>query len=550
MSATNRGAAPALIVLVALVAAGLAGCSGTVDGDAPRGPDAVEAANTPISGGRLLYGLEVDPTGLDPTRNAWDHAGIQLANALYDPLVTYGADGYPQPYLLRALTPGAGYTSWELALRPDLFFTDGSPLDADALLEFIAAMRASVTIGPATQLLTGARKVDRLTVRVTSSRPWASLPVLLAGQGGYVVAPDHTAVVEGHPYPVGTGPFILRRWQTGRRLELVRNPHYWRAGLPRLDAVDFVIVENGTTRLSMVESGELDLTAVTAEADMRALDEILATHDRSARLVATDDVTDAEKTTIVFNTSRPPLDDVRVRRAIGHATDMRAIAEHGRWPADRIAHGPFDPSSPFFSPAPYPSPDVELAKALVGEYLTDRRVPDRPREVAFTLLAPDIWSDLANQLVAQWARAGIRASIVFTDIKLTTRIAVSGAFDAELLRFFPAPDPDVLWHFLVSDTASPRGVSLNLSRLRDPDITAGMNAGRAQPDLDARRAAYAQVQDALARQLPYLWLTRERWRIAAATRVRDAGNVTLPDGGPALGFLTGTHRLTETWIAH
>lgn len=537
----------AMVALVGLCAGGTAGCS-TITGAASSTTPERTATARPRPGGRLVYGLEVDPTGLDPTKNAWDNAGIQVANSLYDPLVAYDAAGRPRPYLLSSLSPGPGFTSWVLELRPAVQFHDGTPLDADALLAFIGAMRTSPVIGPAAQLLTGARKLDELRVEVTSSRPWASLPALLSGQGGYVVAPDHLVLLEGHSHPMGTGPFILRTWETNKRLELVRNPRYWRGGLPYLDAVDFVVVEDGAVRLDMIEAGDLDATAVTSQRDIRALDQILDRKDRRSRIARAEDATDAEKTVVVFNTTRAPLNDVRVRQAIGHATDMRAIAEQSHWPLDRIARGPFDPASPYFSPAPYPGPDIGAARQLVAAYLSDSRVRKSASEVTFTLLAPDIWAPLANQLVDQWNRAGIRARVEFTNVKQTMRVAVSGGFDAEILRAFAAPDPDVLWHFFVSDTASTTGASLNLARLRDADITAGMNDGRGTDDDATRRAAYARVQDSMARQLPYLWLQREQWRIATSLRVRDARNVTLPGGGGALPFLVGTNRLTETWL--
>jgi ABC-type transport system substrate-binding protein len=539
------------VLFVALCASSLAGCS-DLAGRVPTAPppDTAIALAAPEQGGRLVYGLEVDPTGLDPTRNSWDHAGIQVANALYDPLAAYDAGGRTRPYLLESFAPNPSFTSWVLTLRPGVTFENGEPLDADALLRFVSALRTSTVVGPAAQLLSGARKVDGRTIQLSTSRPWASLPALMAGQGGYLVSTRTVVDLGEHSYPMGTGPFLLRRWETGKRLELVRNPRYWRAGLPYLDAVDFVVIDDGTARLDKIGRGEIDATAVTSDRDIAALGRMLDDQDRASPLTLAEVADAAEKTAVVFNTGRPPLDDVRVRQAIGHATDLRAIAEQNRWPADRIAQGPFDPSSPYFAPAPYPAHDTAQARALVGAYLDDTRLRYGPHGIAFTLVVPDGWDGLASQLVAQWAEAGIYATPAYTDAKQDVHQAVTGDFDAEILSYFAAPDPDVLWHFFVADTVpgTPGGASLNLARFRDADITSGMNKGRADQDDGARRRAYTQVQEAMARQLPYLWLKREQWQIATAARVRDARNTTLPDGSPALPFVTGTHRLTETWI--
>jgi hypothetical protein len=73
------------------------------------------------------------------------------------------------------------------------------------------------------------------------------------------------------------------------------------------------------------------------------------------------------------------------------------------------------------------------------------------------------------------------------------RLAVFGEFDAINFRYFAAPDPDALWHFFVNDTiTAPPNISLNFTRLRSDEITAGMNeAGRRSTRPPARRATRA-----------------------------------------------------------
>jgi ABC-type transport system substrate-binding protein len=250
----------------------------------------------------------------------------------------------------------------------------------------------------------------------------------------------------------------------------------------------------------------------------------------------------------MFNTTKPPLDDARVRQAIAYATDRGALAAQNNWPVDRLAQGPIDPSSPFFTAVPAPAHDPDHARALLRDYLDDPAVHNRPAEISFSLLGTDASADLMHQLVGQWAEAGIKATVTDVDVKRLVRLVVVGDYDASAFRYFAAPDPDVLWPFFVSDTVTSSRVSLNFSRLRDAEITAGMNEGRATADPDARKRAYARVQRAFAQQLPCLWLQRSQWRVVTGPLVRDAHNVTLPDGHPAMPYLAGTHRLTETWL--
>jgi peptide/nickel transport system substrate-binding protein len=536
--------------LAAVCVGPLIGCAGSTQAGA--GDDPVQEAPAvarPNMGGRLVYGLESDPNGLDPTRNAWDNAGIQLANALYDPLVTVDANGQVQPYLVESFTANADFTTWDFKMRSGVLFSDGERADATALAAYVEALRASAITGPPAKQLTDVKVLDPLTVRVASARPWATLPMLLTGQGGYLVSPKQLADPEGHSRPIGTGPFTLRSWKQNTRFELVKNRRYWRTGLPYLDAVDFVIVPNGVERINMLGRGEMDATNLSEPWVLKHLDEVTADPAGSLRLSVEKDTGDAEKTSILFNTTRKPLDDVRVRRAIAYATDIPAIAKSSGWPLDRLAQGPFDPTSPYFSPAAYPSYDVQKAKQLVREYLSDPRVRNRPPDVTFTLLAPNIGAEYVKPMVEQWAQAGIKANVSYVDLKQMVRLAVFGEFDAINFRYFASPDPDALWHFFVNDTiTAPPSISLNFTRLRSDEITSGMNEGRATIDPVVRKRGYARMQGALADQMPYLWLQRWEWRVATTTPVHDAHNVTLPDGRPALPLQAGTHRLTETWL--
>ena len=237
----------------------LAGCSPT---DILSGgpPEVTATTGRPQEGGRLVYGIDADPNGLDPTRNAWDNVGILLANALYDPVAAFDADGAPQPYLAESLLPAPDFRSWTISIRPAVRFSDGDRLDAAAVVTFIDAVRRSPITGPATQMIVGVEAVDGLQVRVTLSRPWATMPALLAGQGGYIVSPKQLANPNGHSEPIGTGPFVLRHWEQDHVFKLVRNPGYWRAGLPLLDAVEFVVVPDGRSRIEMVQGGRADVT--------------------------------------------------------------------------------------------------------------------------------------------------------------------------------------------------------------------------------------------------------------------------------------------------
>jgi peptide/nickel transport system substrate-binding protein len=535
----------ALAGSVVVCAGVLAGCASTTEVGGE--PVAAPPTTVPQRGGHLVYGLESDPNGLDPTRNAWDNSGIQLANALYDPLVAVNAEGEFEPYLAESLTPNVTYTQWSVKLREGVRFSNGDPLDSATLAEFIEKLRTSFITGPPAKFITGVAAVDPLTVLVTTSLPWATLPALLSGQGGYVVSPKQIASDHGTSQPIGTGPFMLRRWTQDKKFELVRNPGYWRAGLPYLDALDFVIEPMGNRRIELMMSGAMDITSLSSPWDLRSLNATMATSAGAARLSVERDVSDSEKTFIMFNTTRWPFDDVRIRQAMAYATDMREVAEVSGWSESDRAKGPFNPDSPYYLGVDYPAYDPNKARSLLREYQADTGVRGRNKEIAFTLTAPNVGSEYIDVLLKQWRKVGINARFELLDVKAIVRRAVSGLYDAMVLRYYAAPDPDVLWHFFANDTIDP-AISLNFPRLHSEKISSGMTEGRATPEPAERKQAYAKVQEALAVEMPYVWMNHSEWQLVSLRDVRDAHNVTLPDHSPAQPMMAGTHRLTEAWL--
>lgn len=537
--------------MLALVATVLAACSSD-DPPVSGAAGASSAANErPGRGGRLVYALEGSPNGLDPSRNAFDRVGSMVAGALYDPLAAFDADANVRPYLAERLDPNADGTRWTFRLRPGVRFHSGAPLDASAVVRFARAIADSPVIGPAARNIIGVEATGELTGVVRMRKPWTTFPAILTGQGGYVVSARQLDDPEGEQHPDGTGPFRLKRWDLGEELVLVRNESYWRAGLPFLDAVDFRVVPDAADRLAGLRRGDLDVAAANNPQEVRefeaaAGDDVHAGSGVPIHVERDSGPVDAD--VVVFNTAVPPLDDVRVRRALSYATDRRALARVAGWSEDDLQDGPFHRDSPWYVDAGVPGYDPDRARALVAEYLADARRQGGDGTIRVRLLgAFDV--AVLRALAGQWAAVGVTATLEEIDLTRHIVIAVVGGYQTELLRYFGTVDPDGLWPFFSSETyGDPGTISLNVARLRDPGIDRAMDAGRATIDRDRRKEAYAAFQHRLADVVPGVFLARSSWYIASGPRIHDARNVSLPDGAAALPYLTGVHRLTETWL--
>lgn len=496
----------------------------------------------PKSGGKLVYGVEADPNGLDPISNGWDPSGLLVAGAIYDPLAAFDAEGKAQPYLAESFGHNADFTEWTIKLRPAVKFHNGEKLDADALIKFFDALQKSPITSPSIADVERHEKVDDLTVKVVMKRPWATYPVLLTSQSGYVPAPKQLDDPEASIHPTGTGPFKLAEYVIDTRVRVTKNADYWRNGLPYLDEAEFRPMGDLLKRIEQLRAGTLNVIhSSEVRVNKAELDEdakqgsIKVYHDKG--------VTDPNF--LLMNTAKPPLDDVRVRQALAFGTDVKALAEANGWPSDRLMPGIFPPGNEWYVQTDYPTYDPARARSLLAEYEAEKG------KVKLRLgTTPDSESLRQIQAVSeQWTKLGVEVTgdtVPFKDFVIRM---VIGNYEAVLFRYFGQPDPDVNWYFWTGQTVKPVGeLSLNFAHLKDDQIDAAIDAGRQTDDLAKRKEAYAKAQKRFDELVPFIWLYRTDWVIATGKTVHDIENGPLPNGQPSLPQLGGVNRITQAWI--
>jgi ABC-type transport system substrate-binding protein len=538
-----------LATLLSLVAAACGGGSDGAGGEGGVPSDVTLASGEPQPGGTVVFGLEAESDGFNPTSNRWAISGLMVANAVFDPLAAYDAEGRPQPYLAQAFVPSEDYTTWVIELREGVTFHDGTALDAAAVKKDLDAARASTLVGAALSNIASIEvdPTDPLKVVVTMESPWASFPATLTGQVGFIAAPAQLDA-DGEATssePIGTGPFVYESWEPDKAFVATRNPDYWRtddAGnqLPYLDRVEFRPIVDPTNRVNALVSGDLQMmhtTDWTAMGPMRS-----QAADGNIQLVA--DETESEESFVLLNTTAPPLDDVRVRRALALCTDREQVATVGQVPLDRITDSQFAPDSPWYDPENgYPALDVQAGTDLIAE------VAAESGPVSVELVTTPVPANTATTqvLAQQWERCGVDVTLNTSEQSTFISNAVTGNYQANLWRQFGATDPDgdYVW-WIGANATGP--LALNLARLADPQIDAALNEARATADEASRQQAYAELQRRQSELLPYLWLYRSQWVIGAANPVRNLTNVSLPDGSPAQPFQSGNVRLTQTWL--
>lgn len=303
--------------------------------------------------------------------------------------------------------------------------------------------------------------------------------------------------------PIGTGPFVFAGYQRDHTVRYRAFPEYWRrpsgAAGPgeRPDGLVFSITPNAAVRLTKLRAGECQVMAFPAVGD---LDAIRA--DPNLRVLS---LAELNVSYLALNTTRAPLDDVRVRRAITLAIDREAIVASVYGPTGTRARGALPP----------------------GAWAYDRDLADAPfdRDEALRLLAEAGWREgfaidlwypsvsrpynpngrrVADMIQADLAEVGIRASLV-TRPWPEYRSALYAGLPAMMLYGWTSDngDPDNFLSVLLGCKAAKPG-GANLARWCEPAYDARVEAARRIEAREARNVLYREAQGLAGAAAPWV----------------------------------------------
>ena len=506
----------------------------------------VKATGAPTAGGSVKFALEADSDGFNPTTNRWAVSGHMVGSAVFDPLSAYDENGKAQPYLAKSFTPSADFKSWTIELRPNVNFSNGTPVDAVAVAKSLNAMKKDVLVGIALANIASVVASGPLSVTVTMIDPDASLPAALTTQVGYVVSPAQldAAPPANTRSPIGSGPFIQKEWVPDNRWSGTKNPNYWRSDakgnkLPYLDSLEFRPITDPQNRVNALLAGDVNIIHTT---DFPAMAK-LRSEAQSGAVQVVFDQTETEESFVIFNTSKAPLDDVRVREGLKLCTDPAAILVINDTPADRAANSQFTKDSPWYFDAGFKTNDPAAGKALI------EKVKAEKGPISLNLATTPVPANVNTTALIkqQWEACGVSVTTTTTEQSKFILDLATGNYQANLSRQFSGTDPAVDYVWWTGKNAT-GPLALNFARLNDPEINAALDKGRGSPDVAVRKEAYATVQKRQTALVPYIWLAHSQWALGAAKNIRNFTSMTLPDGAKAQPFQGGIVKLTETWI--
>jgi peptide/nickel transport system substrate-binding protein len=460
----------------------------------------------------LNYYFTYDPRSLDPALSTDVPTG-EVVSLLFDNLTQFDADAQLRPGLARSWETDLSGRTYTFHLRKDAAFHDGRPIKAaDVRASILRALEPGTKGGRSWPLypIRGARayasgqteEVNGIsipndsTVVLQLEEPLNLFPKLLGMPVAAIVPTPTPPNFDQHP--IGSGPWKFVSWSHDDAVVLARNDSYW-GGAPKSDTLRIRIIPEPLTQAAEYESGHLSVVEVPI-GETRRWEESHA-HELQRRPALRD-------LYVAINTTRGPLKDVRVRRALNHAVDVPTLlatlfAGRGVPSAGALPPGIAGYDS---TRAPY-SYDPAEAKRLLAE-------AGYPNGFAIKLWRTQRaeLARLAQSIQQNLAEVGVRAEIVERDASSARAAVRNGEADLFLTDWWADyPDPEnfnyPLFH---SRNKGPGG---NYAFLADSRLDSMISRARATTN-ETEKGRLARESDSRAFDLApwiFLWFPVDVW---------------------------------------
>ncbi|WP_435281608.1 ABC transporter substrate-binding protein [Streptomyces koelreuteriae] len=484
----------------------------------------------PAPGGTLTYATDREPTCLDP-HVAGDMPQAYVAQQVLDSLVALDSEGRARPWLATSWDIAKGGRTYTFHLRRDVRFTDGTRFDAAAVkANFDHMVDPDTQSGTAGGYLAPYQRTDVLdafTARVHLDRPYSPFLNMLAQAFLGIQSPKALARSKeaNCAAPVGTGPFIVRKWNRQSDVVLVRNPRYnspppyaKHRGPAYADKVIWRFIPEPATRFAAVQSGQVDVIDALPPEDQRT-----AEHDDRLKVVVRD--RPGNPTNLALNTSRAPFDDLRVRKAFLYSADVADGLKSVFFGQYRRAGGPLSYVTPHYSDAhenawPYDPQKADSLLDRAGWRERDGdgyRVKNGVRLTAEVLLKSDITPNqlaLMEQVQATAKDVGFQLKLLRLDAASVNTRYQAGKYD---LRdgYWNTNTPDVLHTVFGSEYAVRNGIHSNATYAKDPALDKLFRAAQATTDPDEQQRLYGEAQRLISAGAYQLTLYPQTTRLAA-----------------------------------
>jgi len=363
-------------------------------------------------------------TTMDPW-NATDTLSQAVAKSFYEGLFKFDREMNVVPSLAESAESSPDGMQHVVHLRRGVKFHDGTTFTAEAVkanFDRITTPGSTLKRFFLFENVASLKVLDPYTVRFTLKRPNSAFINRLAHPSAVMICPKSLSEKEVSIafHPCGTGPFVMKNYNPSDVLRVEKNPNYWRAGYPKLDAITWRPVVENSTRVAMALTGEADYAFPLPSEQVKMV------KDKGTLRV---DVTPSIMLRFVeMNLTKPVFKDVRVRQALNYAVNKEALVKVAFAGYADVAEGIAPLSVDYavkLGPWPY---DPQKAKALLKE----AGYPNGFTATLWSLYNHTTAQKVIQFLQQQFAQVGVKVSILAMEAGQRNEYLLKKPEDAKL----------------------------------------------------------------------------------------------------------------------
>ena len=443
---------------------------------------------------------------------ASDGASADITALIFNGLVKYNKEVQLVGDLAESFEISSDCLVATFRLRKGVKWHDGMEFTADDVLFTYQKIIDPKVVTPYSsdfETVKEVEKIDSHTVRVRYKEPYA--PGL--ANWGLGMIPKH--LLEGkdlntdpfNRHPVGTGPFQFSEWVTGQKIVLSANPAYFE-GKPQIEQYFYRIIPDTATMFLELKALNLDLMVLRPVQYQKQTDDAFFQREFNKFKYPS-----LGYTYMGYNLLDPKFSDRRVRQALAHAIDKKAIIQGVLFGLGKPATGPYIPESWAYNP------DVKetdyspaKAKALLSEAGwtetgADGILRKEGKPFVFTILTNqgnEERSKAAEMIQANLKQIGVQAEIRVLEWQALLHDFIDKKrFEAIILGWGVGLDPDLyaIWH-----SSKTKEGEFNFVSYKNEQVDALLLKGRETCDQEGRKKIYRQVHQLIAEDQPYTFL--------------------------------------------
>jgi len=410
----------------------------------------------------VVLGMVLEPTSLDPTAAAAAAIGEIVHYNVLEGLTKISMAGAVTPLLADAWFHTPDGKTYTFTLKKGIKFSDGAPFDANAVKFSFDRARAAGSTNKAKKAvfdnISSVVVADAYTVILVLNSADAMLPFRLGENTAVILHPNSVATAATKP--VGTGPFVLATWNKGSSVTLSKWDGYRDAAKVKLKKVTFRFINDPAAQVAALLAGDID--GMPRFAALQSIKQFQGDKRFVVELGST-----SGKGIVAINNKKAPLNDVRVRRAIGHAIDRKAFIDGAQEGLGKPIGSHFAPTDLGYMDLTKQSAyDPEKAKALLKEAgITS------PLNLTLTLPPPQYARKGGEIIAAQLAKVGINAKIENVEWAQWLAGPFKGNFDLTIINHVEPLDYATAYadpnYYYGYDSAKFRGLVATLAATSD-----------------------------------------------------------------------------------